>query len=515
MHLFRVSADRPTDATAGTAVLGKPLSDTDLEALLRSLETNEAPESVEDEPDQATRSPQRVRGAAIFRPRAAWIIGLAVTLIPATWWTARNFRAAPRIAPSSASLQDTQQESSMKFRPTVAAATAILAASAANADTLLVPKQYATIQLAIDSAANGDVIHVSPGTYHEQVNLSGKAIELVGDAGGAQATIDGQGVRVCIIGNGEPSTCVVRGFVISNGSFVGSVGGGGVSLINSAATFRACRFVGNTAVGDALWSGGAFHSLGGNETIEDCAFVANRGWNQSSASAIYHYLSGSLTVRRCLFDANKGNYLGQAGGARGTTVKVHSEFAGATAIIEDCTFIATESGSTAEYPPNDPDGEVYAFSSATNIQVMNSTFVLGPADRPCALGANLGATITAIGCVGCGYDRTANGNVLVIDSEMSMPCGDCDGDSVNDLEQIIRDPSQDSNGDGVPDVCQGPTCADAELNRDGAVNGADLGILLSEWGAVTPVTSSDLNRDGVVDGSDLGVLLSFWGPCAP
>jgi hypothetical protein len=45
------------------------------------------------------------------------------------------------------------------------------------------------------------------------------------------------------------------------------------------------------------------------------------------------------------------------------------------------------------------------------------------------------------------------------------------------------------------------------------VDGGDLGVLLSEWGVVTPTTRSDLNRDGFVDGADLGRLLANWGPC--
>jgi len=58
-----------------------------------------------------------------------------------------------------------------------------------------------------------------------------------------------------------------------------------------------------------------------------------------------------------------------------------------------------------------------------------------------------------------------------------------------------------------------PTCIDADFFRDFNVNGADLGILLSQWGAATPQTVSDLNFDGMVDGADLGILLSFWGTC--
>jgi hypothetical protein len=53
----------------------------------------------------------------------------------------------------------------------------------------------------------------------------------------------------------------------------------------------------------------------------------------------------------------------------------------------------------------------------------------------------------------------------------------------------------------------------ADIYRDFNVNGADLGILLSQWGPNTPLTESDLNSDGVVNGADLGILLSFWGAC--
>ena len=54
-----------------------------------------------------------------------------------------------------------------------------------------------------------------------------------------------------------------------------------------------------------------------------------------------------------------------------------------------------------------------------------------------------------------------------------------------------------------------------DLNGDGIVNGADLGILLSGWGPCgTGPCAADINRDGRVDGSDLGLLLSAWGSCA-
>jgi hypothetical protein len=49
----------------------------------------------------------------------------------------------------------------------------------------------------------------------------------------------------------------------------------------------------------------------------------------------------------------------------------------------------------------------------------------------------------------------------------------------------------------------------ADFNRDGVVDGIDLGVLLAAWG--TPGGPADLNGDGVVDGNDLGSLLGSWG----
>jgi hypothetical protein len=55
-----------------------------------------------------------------------------------------------------------------------------------------------------------------------------------------------------------------------------------------------------------------------------------------------------------------------------------------------------------------------------------------------------------------------------------------------------------------------------DLNLDGVVNGADLGLMLGAWGACpggTPGCLGDLNLDGVVTGADLGLLLGAWGAC--
>lgn len=47
----------------------------------------------------------------------------------------------------------------------------------------------------------------------------------------------------------------------------------------------------------------------------------------------------------------------------------------------------------------------------------------------------------------------------------------------------------------------------ADLNGDGFVNGADLAMLLGQWGGPG---SADLSGDGLVDGADLAILLGEW-----
>lgn len=56
---------------------------------------------------------------------------------------------------------------------------------------------------------------------------------------------------------------------------------------------------------------------------------------------------------------------------------------------------------------------------------------------------------------------------------------------------------------------ESPPCA-GDLDGDGVIAGADLGIMLGQWGVDG---TADLNADGVVDGADLGIILGAWGAC--
>ncbi|MCA9285241.1 MAG: S8 family serine peptidase [Phycisphaerales bacterium] len=66
-----------------------------------------------------------------------------------------------------------------------------------------------------------------------------------------------------------------------------------------------------------------------------------------------------------------------------------------------------------------------------------------------------------------------------------------------------------ASGHGTLTVACGAAC-EGDLNGDGAVDGADLGALLGQWGGPG---SADLDGNGTVDGADLGLLLGNWGGC--
>lgn len=84
---------------------------------------------------------------------------------------------------------------------------------------------------------------------------------------------------------------------------------------------------------------------------------------------------------------------------------------------------------------------------------------------------------------------------------------DCDGDGAPDNWELALGLEVDEDGDEIPDSCQQGVFGD--LNGDGIVNGADIGLLLGAWGTAGP---GDLSGDGLVDGADIGLMLGAWTP---
>lgn len=72
--------------------------------------------------------------------------------------------------------------------------------------------------------------------------------------------------------------------------------------------------------------------------------------------------------------------------------------------------------------------------------------------------------------------------------------------------RLLAEPGFDSYRIGLARFGALPPVGD--LDGDGDVDGADVGLLLAGWGSNDPAT--DLNGDDVTDGGDLGALLAGW-----
>ena len=116
-----------------------------------------------------------------------------------------------------------------------------------------------------------------------------------------------------------------------------------------------------------------------------------------------------------------------------------------------------------------------------------------------ALGAyHLMALVQEGDCDGSGIadaDEIADGTVP-----------DCDGNLIPDSCDIARGVA-DVNGNGIPDECE---LSRGDLNLDGCIDGADLGLFLTAW-TLPGSPIGDLDGNGVIDGADLGLLLGRWG----
>ena len=135
----------------------------------------------------------------------------------------------------------------------------VLLLSVIHSDTHLVPDHFPGIQSAINASAfSGDTIIVSPGTYVENIDFTGKSIFLTShyiftehDSSIQQTIIDGnQSGSVVTIINGEDREAVLTGFTIVNGS--GRINshssyGGGIFVRDSSPRIENCIIKNNYA----------------------------------------------------------------------------------------------------------------------------------------------------------------------------------------------------------------------------------------------------------------------------
>jgi hypothetical protein len=265
------------------------------------------------------------------------------------------------------------------------AAVMMAGACVARTSVLLVPREYATIQSAVDAAVDGDTILVAPGTYRESILWTGKAIALLG-AGPGVTIVDpsspGPGGR-CLTMTDVPAGGKVAGFTCQNATAAdrGSPNGGGALIQGGSPELERMVFVNDRANfgGGGAWIDGSHVTLTEVSFVDDGADLGEGGIG--SGLGITH---GSwVEVVRATFSGNSAD-------PEGGGISVDT---GSTLTVEDSLF--------------EKDGAKCGGgirSSDSTVWVSGSLFTGNVAD-------NAGAAICADGGSVTVLDSTFDGNV--------------------------------------------------------------------------------------------------------
>jgi hypothetical protein len=342
---------------------------------------------------------------------------------------------------------------------TITSLVGLVISSQAIAADRLVPGQYATIQAAIDASARGDVVQISPGSYAGPIDLRGKAITVRG-TGDAESVIVSGGGSVVRCTSQEPSSTVIENITITGGS---AVVGGGIRLEGSSPTIRNCRIIGNSAtatVGAADAYGAGISIMGGSPKVLSCLIASNTltvptdGYNRPSGfGAGMSLRSTDATISDCNIT---GNYSTASSGCYGFGAGASVE-AGGRPTFSRCTFSA----------------------NVVSNQFYQSCWY---SDTGMAMSFAPGASATLDGCEfrqhgislgGCGGPAVIamRSNPSAVFVSNCLFCGN--------VGAAVAGTYVDLGNNRFQEECSGCT---ADLDNDGKVDGADLGILLAKWG---------------------------------
>ena len=139
---------------------------------------------------------------------------------------------------------------------------------------------YPTIQAAIDTASDGDVVVVAPGIYrgdgNRDIDYKGKAITVRSENGPESCVIDCQGGRYnhhrgFNFHDGEGNDSILQGFTVINGR---SSYGGAIFCMDSNPVIKGCILLNNSCGGEG--NGGGIGLLRtSNALVIDCVMIAN------------------------------------------------------------------------------------------------------------------------------------------------------------------------------------------------------------------------------------------------
>ena len=374
-------------------------------------------------------------------------------------------------------------------RPVVSLCVAILSERALAAE-LHVPRDFATIQGAIDAASAADVVVVSPGTYQETIDLLGKYIQLRSTSGPFATIISAAGLNAtavrCGSVNGPEQS--IDGFTITGGvADTEFFGGGGMLIDAGTPTILNCRFIANRAHGSVLDGlGGGLTALTSFPTVINCEFIGNHADQEGGAVAA---VRGVLTLINCTIVSNDALELG---GATAWDADIY---------LYNCIV-------RNNWPDQLQTTCCVTFPFYCNIE-----------DGPAGNG-NIDLDAKFVRAASAGADKewgTVDDDWGDLRLRHDSPCIDTGSDALvpadiaEEIAGLLR--FADGNGDDATIVDMGaherPKPGDA--NGDGSVNVADLLLIIDLWGACGGSCLADFNDDGQVGVGDLLMAIAQWG----
>ena len=172
------------------------------------------------------------------------------------------------------------------------------------------------LQLALDTAVDGDRILVEPGVYSGTFEVGATAVEIVGLGGPLATVLDGGGAGPVVhFAGGTGAQTVLRGFTIRNGA--ASFGAGGIQASNASPLIEDCVVRGNSG----KFGGG----VSGNPILRRCVIRENSA-SLTHGGGLY----GAPELYECVVFANT------ASSAKGGGLYL----TGGTAVIEDSFVVS-------------------------------------------------------------------------------------------------------------------------------------------------------------------------------
>ena len=287
------------------------------------------------------------------------------------WESARQLRPGSH----NITLESVRGTCYVKFRGTEVLIDNIVVRLSSPSATIHVPRDFATIQGAIDSASNGDIVEVSAGTYtgdgNWDIDFWGKAITVRSEAGPNRTTIDctgHEGHRGFYFHRGEGPSSVLRGFTIIGAVVPGSeipldYGSWSPSPTNPVGGGIYCEFSSPSIIDCIIKRcstelGGGIGSVGGAPAIIDCTIEnCNAGGLGPAESGGYGAGIGLIRgsdakIVNCTINRNVGYYNSHGAG-------VYCRQSGALLANSDISFNNARG--------NIEGGGIYCGGSSTNV----------------------------------------------------------------------------------------------------------------------------------------------------